>query len=112
MNGYKLLVASAILTIAPSQVNAQSKADIKMLKGGADCVYVVQVAEQNGVRLNNSAATWADLVSQAGQKMGVDTSAYIKEARAKYNARSRKMGAEDTLRKMISNARECDKGLN
>ena len=105
------IVAISALSLLSHPVLAASKEETKMLKSAAECTYVVQIAEENGVKLNNSSDTWANLLMQASDKLGLDAGAYYNEAKAKYESRARTMGDDNTLTKMIDNARKCDSGL-
>mgnify|MGYP003627051996 CR=1 FL=1 len=55
------IVAISALSLLSHPVLAASKQETKMLKSAAECTYVLQIAEENGVKLNNSrpAINWA-----------------------------------------------------
>ncbi|WP_158094335.1 hypothetical protein [Erythrobacter donghaensis] len=113
------MIRSALFTVVsfslcmsvPSAGAAASKDDEKMMRLVAECAYVVRVAEGNGVRLNNSAATWDQAKAGMGVKLQIDPARYDAEARAKYKVRERKLGSEQALRGLIQRARDCDAQL-
>ncbi|MEH6759107.1 MAG: hypothetical protein V7676_16580 [Parasphingorhabdus sp.] len=109
-NAFTILAISA-LSLSTHPALAASKQEAKMLKSAAECTYVVQIAEENGIKLKNSSDTWANLLMQASDKLGLDAGAYYNEAKAEYESRAKTMGADNTLTKMIDNARKCDNGL-
>ena len=100
------------LCIGPVSVgHAASKDDQKMMRLLAECVYVVRVAEGNGVKLNNPSSTWDQAMATISVKFGLDPSSYEAEARAKYKRRERVMGSGEALQKVIKIARDCDAQL-
>lgn len=111
MKQFVLLLTAASLLLAPSVTIAQSKDEKKMLRMVAECTYVVNIAEQNGVRLRNSAGSWREIQSNVSQQLNVDVTKYVTEAKAKYDKRARVMGADEALRKIAQRAQDCDAQL-
>ncbi|MEM7689752.1 MAG: hypothetical protein AAF291_12090 [Pseudomonadota bacterium] len=106
-----LTLALVSLALSPTAVHAASKQDKKMMKLIAQCAYVVKMAEGNGVKLRNSAATWEQATANVAMQLKLDPVPYINEARAKYKKRERVMGSGDAVRSMIARAKECDAQL-
>lgn len=106
-----LTLALAGLALSSSGASAASKQDKKMMRLVAECAYVVSVAQGNGIKLRNSAATWEQATANAALQLKMDPVPYINEAKAKYKKRERVMGSGEAMRKLISRARDCDAQL-
>ena len=74
-----------------------------------DCVYVVNVAESNGVALGHSSEQWGEWLIAYAKANNIDAKKQVDSAKARYRKRGKVLGADKALSDMIFNARKCEK---
>lgn len=103
--------AFAMLAVSLSLPAAAKKAptpkEVAAMMG--DCVYVVNVAESNGVTLGHSSEQWGQWLINYANANGIDAKKQVDAAKARYRKRGKVLGADKALNDMIYNARKCEK---
>lgn len=104
---YAALATLAVTLSLPAAAKGPTPQEVAKMMG--DCVYVVNVAELNGVTLEHSSEQWAEWLISYAEANGIDAKKQVDAAKAKYRKRGKVLGADKALSDMIYNARECDK---
>lgn len=108
---YRSVIATAVLLAMGSPLQARDASPEDVMKATGECVYVVNVAEGNGLTLNYSSEQWAQVIGMFAERYKLDAKKYVDKAKAKYRKRARVMGADEALQHMLGRARSCDREL-
>lgn len=100
----------AVFTCQTPSLAKQASPD-QIMQATGECVYIVNVAESNGSRLNHSSEKWAELLLTFSERYKLDAKKYVDKAKAKYRKRAKVLGADKALSDMLHTARTCDKQL-
>ncbi len=105
---YAALATLAVCLSLPAAAKKQpSPKEVAAMMG--DCVYVVNIAESNGVALGHSSEQWGEWLIAYANANGIDAKKQVDAAKAKYRKRGKVLGADKALNDMIYNARQCEK---